>query len=175
MLNFDHEPGVTESDLPRWEDYTAFHPFMKGVFSQWHTTPFSIGDYSFVTAEQWMMFSKASLFRDHRKAEEILATDDPSEQKLLGTLVESFDQEVWDRWRIEIVYTGNKAKFSQNPGAARRLANTSGGMLVEANVRDWIWGVGRAIDDPRASRPREWRGTNLLGRILTLVRDELEK
>ena len=120
-----------------------------------------------------MMFCKATLFEDIERAEQIMATEDPSIQKRLGTYVVQFDQTVWDRWKVEIVFKGNKAKFSQNPGAARQLLQTNPAMLVEANARDWIWGVGLAIDDPRAKQPSEWRGTNLLGRILTLVRSEL--
>lgn len=122
-----------------------------------------------------MMFCKAMLFDDCERAEEIMAARDPSLQKRLGTLVTPFDQAVWDRWKIEIVYTGNKAKFFQNPGAARQLFQTRPAMLVEANVRDWVWGVGLTIEDPKARQPSEWRGTNLLGRILTLVRSDLDR
>jgi ribA/ribD-fused uncharacterized protein len=55
----------------------------------------------------------------------------------------------------------------------RQLAATAGAMLVEANPRDWVWGVGLAVDDPRVHRPDEWRGSNLLGRVLTKVREVL--
>lgn len=173
MLDFATIPSLTEERLPTAEAFDAFYPFIKGVFSQWHVTPFEIGDRIFVSAEQWMMFCKATLFEDIERAEQIMATEDPSIQKRLGTYVVQFDQTVWDRWKVEIVFKGNKAKFSQNPGAARQLLQTNPAMLVEANARDWIWGVGLAIDDPRAKQPSEWRGTNLLGRILTLVRSEL--
>ncbi|KEO86650.1 GTP cyclohydrolase [Erythrobacter sp. JL475] len=175
MPDYAAFPSVTEEHLPTADSFDAFHPFIKGVFSQWHMTPFEIEGRDFVTAEQWMMFCKAMLFEDHERAEEIMATDDPSLQKRLGTLVTQFDQTVWDRWKVQIVYTGNKAKFTQNPGAARQLLQTAPAMLVEANVRDWIWGVGLAIDDPRAKQPSEWRGTNLLGRILTYLRSELDR
>lgn len=175
MLNFDKLPIITAEQLPQASDYNAFHPFIKGVFSQWHMTPFSIDGRNFATAEQWMMFCKATLFEDRERAEKIMATDDPSVQKRLGTLVTPFDQLIWDRWKIEIVYTGNKAKFAQNAGAARQLLQTEPAMLVEANVRDWIWGVGLALDDPNAIQPSKWRGTNFLGRILTRVRSELHQ
>ena len=119
-----------------------------------------------------MMFAKAELFEDSVRAEQILGTDDPAMQKRLGTLVTPFDQEVWDRWKVSIVYKGNKAKFAQNLGATRQLRATGDTMLVEANVRDWIWGVGLGMDDPAIANPNQWRGTNYLGRILTLIRSE---
>lgn len=167
------EPLIFEADLPAPEHFDSFHPFIKGVFSQWHPTLFQIDGLTVVTAEQWMMFSKARLFGDERAANAILATDSPDEQKRFGQNVQGFHQETWDRWKVSVVYQGNLAKFSQNAGAARQLKATGGAMLVEANPRDWIWGVGLAIDDPSVHSPAEWKGGNLLGRILTKVRSAL--
>ena len=164
---------ITSADLPDPGTYSSFHPFIKGVFSQWHMTPFELVGLHFVTAEQWMMFAKARLFGDEERAAAILATDDPAIQKRLGMLVHPFEQDLWDEWKLDIVYRGNLAKFRANAGAARQLARTGDAMLVEANVRDWIWGVGLAVDDPRLHDPDNWRGTNFLGRILTLVRSDL--
>lgn len=167
--------SISETDLPPASAFEEFHPFIKGVFSQWHPTPFTLEHIAFATAEQWMMFAKARLFGDLERAEQIVATPDPSEQKRLGQQVRDFDQGVWDAAKITIVYSGNRAKFEQNAGARRQLKATGRKMLVEANPRDWIWGVGLGIDDPRLHVPSEWRGTNLLGRILTKVRDDLDR
>ncbi|MDZ4108575.1 MAG: NADAR family protein [Brevundimonas sp.] len=164
---------IMEADLPQATAFDRFHPFIKGVFSQWHPTPFAVDGLGFDTAEQWMMFSKARLFADDERAALILATPDPATQKRLGQQVQNFDQATWDASKISIVYAGNRAKFEQNEGAHRQLKSTNGSMLVEANPRDWIWGAGLAIDDPRVSQPQEWRGENLLGRILTKVRSDL--
>lgn len=165
--------AVTERDLPPASAFEEFHPFIKGVFSQWHPTPFTLEGVAFATAEQWMMVAKARLFGDLERVDQIIATPDPSVQKRLGQQVRNFDQAVWDEARVGIVYSGNRAKFEQNDGARRQLMATDGKMLVEANPRDWIWGVGLAMDDPRLIHPAEWRGTNLLGRILTKVRTDL--
>ncbi len=118
-----------------------------------------------------MMASKAVLFGDAQRANAIMASDDPSEQKRLGQLVAEFDTATWDAHKVGIVFRGNVEKFRQNAGARRQLTATAGAMLVEANPRDWIWGCGLAADDPAISTPAAWRGENLLGRILTLVRD----
>lgn len=171
----EHAPLVRESDLPPASAFEEFHPFIKGVFSQWHPTPFKLQGMVFETAEQWMMFAKARLFGDLERADQIIATPDPSLQKRLGQQIRDFDQGVWDEAKISIVYSGNREKFQQNDGASRQLKATEGKMLVEANPRDWIWGIGLAIDDPRLHFPAEWRGTNLLGRILTKVRDDLDR
>ncbi|KPL67915.1 GTP cyclohydrolase [Erythrobacter sp. SG61-1L] len=159
--------------LPDPANFETFVPFLNGVFSQWHFTPFNLHDQSFVTAEQWMMFAKANLFGDLEIAQQILASPDPSTQKRLGQMVSGFQHEKWNEWKIDIVYRGNIAKFGQNAGALRQLRNTGKAMLVEANPRDWIWGVGREVNDPLGHSPDRWRGQNLLGLILTKVRDDL--
>ena len=161
----------TAATLPDPAAYERFHPFLRGVFSQWHVTPFLVDGARFNTAEQWMMAGKAVLFGDAERAAAIMATDDPAEQKRLGQLVAGFDTATWDSHKVAIVFRGNVEKFSQNAGARRHLIATAGAMLVEANPRDWIWGCGLAEDDPGISTPTAWRGENLLGRILTLVRD----
>ncbi|PZO08525.1 MAG: DUF1768 domain-containing protein [Alphaproteobacteria bacterium] len=166
---------MEEADLPSPESYSSFTPFIKGVFSQWHATDLTLNGERYCTAEQWMMVSKARLFDDHIAAALILETDDPAKQKRLGQTVQNFQSSVWDKAKLGIVFAGNYAKFSQNKGAARQLLSTAPAMLVEANPRDWIWGVGLAIDDPQVGDPSCWRGSNLLGRILTKVRSELER
>ncbi len=167
------EPPLKECDLPSPSEFANFHPFIKGVFSQWHPTAFVIDNCRFSTAEQWMMLSKARLFGDAQAAEAILGTSDPDQQKRLGQRVRGFVQDEWDRWKVSIVYRGNLAKFEQNEGAARQLRATGDVMLVEANPRDWIWGIGLAVGSPLVCSPSEWKGANLLGRILTKVRGDL--
>jgi len=167
------EPRITTDHLPASGAFSQFHPFIRGVFSQWHATSLELEGRRFATAEQWMMFSKSVVFDDDARAKAILGTADPAEQKRQGQLVAGFDQATWDRWKVQIVYEGNLAKFTQNPGALRQLKATSPSMLVEANPRDWIWGVGLGMDDPGIQDPLAWKGANLLGRILTAVRDGL--
>jgi ribA/ribD-fused uncharacterized protein len=72
-----------------------------------------------------------------------------------------------------IVYKGNQLKFDQNEKLKKILLQTKG-LLVEASPYDTIWGIGLAEDHPDATNINKWRGQNLLGYILTNLRDNLK-
>ncbi len=142
-------------------------------FSQWFRCSFTDGGNTFTCAEQFMMHGKAVLFADAEVAEKILSAAHPREHKALGRKVKPFDDRVWKRSREEIVLAGNRAKFTQNPELKELLLATKGTELVEASPYDKIWGIGLSASDPRAQDPAQWKGSNLLGRILTQLREEL--
>ncbi len=142
-------------------------------FSQWYRSRFELDGHGFGCAEQYMMFGKAQLFGDAEVAAEILAAEHPRVHKALGRKVRGFDDKVWRREREAIVLAGNRAKFGQNDALRAALLATAGTTLVEASPYDKIWGIGLAATDPRALDPAMWKGPNLLGQILTRLRDEM--
>jgi ribA/ribD-fused uncharacterized protein len=147
--------------------------FWRGPFSQWHHSPFRVGDVEFTHAEQFMMYAKAMLFGDREVAGQILQAKTPREQKALGRKVKGFDEAVWLLFREGIVFTGSYAKYSQNPELREALLATRGTTLVEASPEDQVWGIRLLEDDPRAQDRTQWRGLNLLGEALTRVREVL--
>ena len=66
-----------------------------------------------------MMASKACLFGDDTALSDILATDDPREQKSIGRQVRHFDQELGQQQCENMVFHGNLAKFSPNEDMRR--------------------------------------------------------
>jgi ribA/ribD-fused uncharacterized protein len=142
-------------------------------FSQWYRCSFSVDGQVFNCAEQYMMYGKALLFGDGEVAREILAADHPRQHKALGRKVKGFDDAIWRRERERIVLAGNRAKFTQSAELRELLLATRGTTLVEASPYDRIWGIGLAASDPRAQDAAQWKGQNLLGKILTALRDEL--
>jgi ribA/ribD-fused uncharacterized protein len=142
-------------------------------FSQWHPSQFVVEGQRFMCAEQYMMHGKALLFGDLEVAMRILATSCPKGHKSLGRKVRGFDEQLWRRERERIVYEGNHAKFTQNAELLAALLATAGTELVEASPLDRIWGVGLAAEDPRIQDPAQWRGQNLLGKVLTRLREDL--
>ncbi|MFP4538572.1 MAG: NADAR family protein [Dichotomicrobium sp.] len=141
--------------------------------SQWHTSYFTVDGVDYCTAEQYMMHAKARLFGDTEMAERILKVTAPHDHKRLGQNARGFDSQIWVRERCRIAFTGNLAKFSQSKGLRKRLLRTEGTILAEANPKDSIWGIGMAYDDPDLQDTSRWRGMNLLGHVLTMVRERL--
>jgi hypothetical protein len=143
------------------------------AFSNWHPSEFTYLGILFSHVEMFMMYSKAMLFGDAETAKQILATPDPKSCKDLGRSVKGFVEETWGKKCQQIVEIGCREKFLQNPSLLEQLLNTDGRLLVEASPYDRIWGIGLSADNPRASTPSTWQGRNLLGHILTKIRDQL--
>jgi ribA/ribD-fused uncharacterized protein len=151
----------------------TFTFFWKSRLSQWHRAPFVLGGTTFAYGEQYMMYAKALLFGDREAADRVLAAETPAEQQADGRTVRGFDEAAWVLFREGIVFSGNYARFSQNPDQRELLFATRGTTLVEASPHDRVWGIGLAADDPRARDRSQWHGLNLLGDALTRVRQVL--
>lgn len=145
----------------------------QSCFSQWWMAKFVVNGQNYPTTEHWMMVEKARLFDDKETLSRILQAKSPAEAKKLGRLVNSFDAKIWDEKKFEIVVEGNFHKFSQNPDLKEFLINTKERVLVEASPVDNIWGIGLAATNPNVENPLLWKGENLLGYALMVVRDKL--
>jgi hypothetical protein len=102
-----------------------------------------------------------------------LAAPHPGEAKKLGRVVQNFDNTHWEETRFDIIVRGNMAKFSQNEALKTFLLSSKNRILVEASPYDSIWGIGVTEDDPKAHKPEQWPGLNLLGFALMAVRARL--
>lgn len=146
----------------------------KTCFSQWWLADFVVAGVTYRSAEHWMMAEKARLFGDNAMVDRVLAAKTPAEAKKLGREILSFEPEVWDEHKYQIVKTGGLHKFSQHQALAEFLLGTHDRVLVEASPVDPIWGIGLSADAADAEDPTKWRGQNLLGFALMEVRDTLK-
>jgi len=142
-------------------------------YLQWHKTNFRLNNVEYSSAEQFMMAKKAELFGDIEIKNQILSTNNVRKQKQLGRQVSNFDESKWNENKIKIVYIANNLKFSQNEELRTKLLETKDKYIVEASPVDAIWGIGIAPDDPRRFNRAKWRGQNLLGKILTQLREDI--
>lgn len=142
-------------------------------FGQWTVSPFEVNGICYRCAEQYMMAEKARLFGDTGIERQILASDNPRQQKKLGKQVSRFHEDLWTAERGNIVFRANVAKFTQNAELKTLLLDTGDRRMAEASPIDRIWGIGFAADNPKAYNPDEREGLNLLGKVLEDVRTHL--
>lgn len=145
-----------------------------GFLSNWYLSDFQIDGITFTSMEQYMMYKKAICFKDENIANQILAEKNVAKIKELGRLVSAYDEHIWNGVRQIIIYEGLLAKFSQNEFLKGRLLDTKNSILAECAVKDRIWGIGLSLTDPKRLIPSEWKGQNLLGYALMMVRDRLK-
>lgn len=144
-----------------------------GYLSNWYLSEFVINDISFSSMEQFMMYKKATCFGDSNIAAQILETEDVSQIKALGRLVSGYDDNYWNGIRQLVVYQGLLEKFKQNADLKEKLRKTGNSILAECAVKDRIWGIGLSMKDPNRLKREKWKGQNLLGYTLMMVRDSL--
>jgi hypothetical protein len=167
--------GVAYFFLVMSEEKFTFFYGESSPFSNWHPAKFTVGFDEYNCGEQHMMHEKARMFGDLAMAKRIMACDEPRKMKALGRLVHRFNGNAWRAQCKPLVRRGQKKRFRQNPHLLRELMKTSGTTLVEASPYDRFWGIGLRADDPDANDRTKWRGQNVLGQMLTEVREELAK
>ena len=125
---------------------------------------------SFQSSEQVFMLLKALCMRDAERACSIIACKSPAAAKKLGRRVAPWNQELWDDVAFACMLAALRLKFRDPPARATLLA-TGTRVLAEAAARDCKWGIGRGAGSAAAGAV--WRGKNLLGEALCVVRAEL--
>jgi len=147
--------------------------FWNGIFCQWHRALIREGNAGYNCNEQYMMAKKAETFKDEKMLKEIMDTTSPYKQKRLGRRVANFDPTEWDKVKFDIVVQANRLKFTQNERLKELLLSTENKVLVEASPEDPIWGIGLHFDNDDVLDESKWKGENLLGKAIMVVRAEL--
>jgi len=144
-------------------------------FSNWHRpASFQFKEIGFAQSEQFFMFCKAMHFGDRQMAYKILFTKDPRKNKDQGKLVSGFDKKEWEDVSYHYMYVACREKFLQNQKLLDALMYTGDTEIVEASPYDLVWGIGWHQNDAEALDRKLWRGKNLLGEILTVLREEIK-
>lgn len=183
-------------------DYVYFWN-LNSPFSNFYPAKIKYKDYTFISSEQFFMFSKAKFFGDEEIAQKVLTLNQESlavsflseeitaEQiisdtskadawnklmmkiKKMGRSVSNYDEEKWCEHRYKIMLAGNKLKFSQNLDLKQQLLATKEAQLVEASPFDKVWGIGLNEANAKKVHPDHWKGLNLLGKVLDEVKAHL--
>ena len=156
------------------EGITAFYT-LHSKLSNHHPCTFNIDGTTYKSVEQYYMFKKATLFGDEIAAQKILKSADPAVAKSVGRKINNFDQDVWHHSRDGFMRTAIHAKFTQNSELCEFLQNTGDAILVEASPYDNYWGAGHSFADSQLWDPSQWKGSNMLGTLLSELREIIKQ
>ena len=156
------------------EKYVAF---WGSEFSNFYPCAINLEGHTWGCSEQYFMWKKAITFNDKEIANQIWYTPDPKEAKKLGRKIKGFSDEVWDKVKEQVMYDVVLAKFTQNTTLANLILSSEfdNKHFVEGSPYDQIWGVGIIFSDPAIMDEKNWKGKNLLGKTLDMVRDKMKK
>lgn len=148
-------------------------------FSNLYRTSFTYRNITFDSVEMFVMYAKACLFKDESIKKQILetASSNPyntSVYKKLGRKVSNFDPKLWDEKAPLYFIVGMLLKFLNDPNARRKLLATKDSWLCEANPYDTKYGIGFDPTHPLVNYPTKWKGSNLCGQYLMIVRYVLD-
>jgi ribA/ribD-fused uncharacterized protein len=154
--------------------YKNYIYFFTGILGNWYKSKIIYNNNKFFSSEQLFMYLKAIFFKDEQTALKILNCKTSRDAKDLGRQVKKFDNKIWETERENAMYIACLEKFQQNIEQKEFLLSTNDKILVEGNKDDVIWAVGLSFDDPLIEDEKNWRGLNLLGKVLMKVRNDLK-
>ena len=133
---------------------------------------FAIDNQWYHCTEQFIQEKKAIYFNDNCTVLKIMAADTALECKQLARNIRNYDVTKWNAVAGELCYDGILEKFNQNPHLNKVLQSTGDKVLAES-CYDKKWGTGIPLYLNDALRSDLWIGENLLGKLLTTVREIL--
>ena len=141
-------------------------------FSNFHQASFTVQGVQFSCSEQYLVYRKAQCSTDAQAASGILKLHDPAKMKRAGLKLD-VDQKLWNQQKVEHMKTALYAKFTQNEQLKAALLETHPTTLVECNKHDKFWSSGVSIFFKNAFDSLSWKGKNVLGELLTDLREDL--
>lgn len=142
------------------------------IFSNFHPMIVKIEGQQYSCNEQYFQSAKAILFNDLATADKIMKEKDPVKMSLYGKSVKGFRKDVWQNKAHDILKKVNVCKYEQNEIARDALVATGTKRLGEASI-DSYYGIGVHLHNKDVLNHVKWSGQNVMGSILTEIRDSI--
>ena len=128
------------------------------------------------TAEHVFMALKALYFKDRSTFEKICSSSSPLSAKRLGRQVSGFKEEDWCGVRRACMWKALYLRAAADPMFTGLISDPlfKNAIFVECNPHDKIWSCGLGIEDFVPDN-NNWPGMNLLGELLTELKDKIWK
>ncbi|TVY93691.1 N-glycosidase [Lachnellula willkommii] len=148
--------------------------FSSGTFSNFLQKSFKDADGNeWKSGEQYFQMGKCILFNDEDSIQKMLKADTPKKAKEVGNNVKGFEQKTWDIVKRQYMADALYFKFRGEPVMVKELLATGESLIIEARD-DVVWGSGHNKADTMKKKISDWRGLNLLGEELMLLRDNFQ-
>lgn len=141
--------------------------------SNHHPSTFHAEGHRFESVEQYLAWHRAKIAGREKLITKALKTTNPAACKGILNELKNTNSAQWQQSIHEIIISGLRAKFSQNPSLAEFLRNTHPKTLGEASTNP-RWGIGLPLNNPNVLDTSKWLPEgNLLGKSLSTIREEL--
>lgn len=125
------------------------------------------------SVQQMYQALKAKTFGDLTAYTMIMKSWSPKTQSEIGSTVDNFNCDIWQKKADTIMEQALRLKFKQNLNERKFLLDTGKAALIFASKYEPYWGNGLSISDEGNADPKNWQGRNRLGELLMKIRDEL--
>lgn len=143
------------------------------LLSNSHFTPFTVEKTKYVSMEQYLAAQKALMFKDYGAYEGIMR--ERSARKVRDYYIVGYIHDQWMKAFPGMQQEGLESKYRLHAPSRDKLMSTGTGSIVYATEYDRVNGSGLKLDDPRNEDPDEWRGWNVLGKQLVVLREKLRE
>lgn len=153
-----------------------YYPFFtkNDMLSNFYECNFDINGINYQSTEQYLFSEKAKKVGDTEMMNKIMKNRAARICKEFGESIDwPGDLFSWREFAKDKLKIANMAKYSKNVNLRKFLFSTAPAILVEASPHDRYWGVGLKKNDANIQDVEKWQGENMMGYLLTDIRDEL--
>lgn len=158
------------------KDSNKHHEFLSNFFKHEFMAPDFKGKMQkFYYGEQYFMYLKSLEFQDFETAKQILEHPElgPVGFKKLGRQLKNYKTygPNWEKVKVSVMVKVQIYKY-KSEDMRQRLLETGDTLLIEASPYDQYWGAGMYAANINQGNYKNLTGKNMLGKILTALRDK---
>lgn len=175
MVTYETEAMMNHTFRVKNSDAKEFVLFETGwcPLSTYYPSAFTLYGVRYRTVQHFYQSMKAKQFGDLKAFTMIMKAASPKTQSEIASMIENFDQDLWQKKAQLVMYRALKLRFTQNAADRDFLLSTGDATIVFCSKYQEYWGNGLGVHEDGNSDPSTWKGANKLGELLMKVRAEL--
>lgn len=143
------------------------------LFSPSFVSPFKVYENTFICLQQYFYYHKSIAQKQYELARLILNEWSNLDIPKTEIILKNTSLQSWFENSYHIIYKGICSKFMQDPMASDALITTRKGVFIYTSPGDLFLGTGFTEEDSIDDFLSGWKGNNLYGYCLSLVRDDI--